>query len=79
MVRAKWLQQCLTVCDLMNCSPPGSSVHEISQASILEWIAISSSRGIFPTQGSNLSLLRLLHWQVDSLPLMPSGLHIVGA
>jgi len=29
----------------VNCSPPGSSVHEISQAKILEWVAISFSRG----------------------------------
>ena len=32
-------------CDPMDCSPPGSSVHGISQAGILEWVAISSSRG----------------------------------
>ena len=32
-------------CDLMDCSPPGSSVHGISQARILEWVAISYSRG----------------------------------
>ena len=34
-----------TFCDPMDCSPPGSSVHGISQARILEWIAVSSSRG----------------------------------
>ena len=56
----------------MNCNPPGSPVHEILQARILEWVAIFSSRGIFPTQGSNLSLLHLLHWQAGSLPLVPS-------
>ena len=38
-------QSCLTLCDLMDCSPPGSSVHAISQARILEWVAISFSRG----------------------------------
>ena len=43
----------LTLCDPMDCNPPGSSVHRILQARILEWVAISSSRGIFPTQGSN--------------------------
>ena len=37
--------QCPTLCDPMDCSPPGSSVHEISQARILEWVAISFSRG----------------------------------
>ena len=34
-----------TLCDLMDCSPPGCSVHEISQARILDWVAISSSGG----------------------------------
>ena len=37
-------QSCLTLCDPVNCSPPGSSVHGISQATILEWVAIPSSR-----------------------------------
>ena len=32
-------------CDTRDCNPPGSSVHRISQARILEWVAISSSRG----------------------------------
>ena len=38
-------QLCPTLCDLMDCSPPGSSVHGILQARILEWVAISFSRG----------------------------------
>ena len=47
-------QSCPTLCDFMNCSPPGVSVHGIFQASILEWVAISFSRGSFwLTQGSN--------------------------
>ena len=40
-------QCCLTLCDRMECSPPGSSVHGILQARILDWVAISSSRGSF--------------------------------
>ena len=36
---------CLTLCHPMDCSPPGSSVREISQARILQWVAISFSRG----------------------------------
>ena len=36
---------CLTLCNPMDCSPPGSSVHGIFQAGIKEWVAISSSRG----------------------------------
>ena len=38
-------QSCLTLCDPTDCSPPGSSVHGISQSRILEWVAILSSRG----------------------------------
>ena len=40
-------QSCLTLCDPMDCSPPGSAVHGILQARILEWVAISFSRGSF--------------------------------
>ena len=57
----------------MDYSPPASSVHGILQARILEWVAVPSSMGIFLTQGSNLSLLCLLHWQAGSLPLVLSG------
>ena len=38
-------QACLTLCDPMDCSLPGSSDHGIFQARILEWVAISFSRG----------------------------------
>ena len=38
-------QLCLTLCDPMDCSPPGFSVHGILQARILEWVTISFSRG----------------------------------
>ena len=37
-------QLCLTLCDLMDCSPPGSSVHEIVQARTLEWVSIFFSK-----------------------------------
>ena len=62
-------------CDPVDCSPPGFSVYGILQARILEWVAISSSREIFPTQGSNS---RLLHRQLDSLPLSHLGRDILG-
>ena len=39
------LQSCLTLCDPMDCSPPGSPVRGILQARILEWVAMPSSRG----------------------------------
>ena len=38
-------QSCPSLCDPVDCSPPGSSVHGIIQARILEWVAISFSRG----------------------------------
>ena len=41
-------QSCLTLCDLMDCSPPGSSVHGILQARMLEWVAIPFSRRSSP-------------------------------
>ena len=37
-------QSCLTLCDPMDCNPPGSSVHGISQVRILEWVAIFFSK-----------------------------------
>ena len=42
---AKSLQSCLTLCDPIDGSPPGSPVPGILQARILEWVAISFSRG----------------------------------
>ena len=44
-LRAKLLQSCLTLCDATDCSPPGSSVHVILQARVLEWVAMPFSRG----------------------------------
>ena len=44
-VRAKLLQSCLTLCDPIDSSPPGSSVHGILQVRILERVAMPSSRG----------------------------------
>ena len=41
---AKSLQSCLTPRDPMDCSPPGSSVHGIFQARVLEWVAIAFSK-----------------------------------
>ena len=57
---AKW---CPTMCDPMDCSPPGSSVLGILQA------RSSLLQEIFWTQGLNLHPLCFLYWQADSLPL----------
>ena len=53
-------QSCQTLRDPMDCSPLGSSAHGILQAKILEWGAISFSRGILQTQRSNSGLP---HWK----------------
>ena len=67
-------KSCPTLCNPMDYSPPDSSVHGISQARILEWVAISFFRGSsdpgIETQGSNPGLLR---WQEDSLSLNHLG------
>ena len=60
-------QSCPTLCDPMDCSPPGSSVHGILQARLLEWVAISFSReSSWPRDHTQISAL-----QVDSLPREP--------
>ena len=51
----------------------GSSVHGIFQARILEWVAISFSRGIFLTQGSKPRFLCLLHYKRVLYPLSHQG------
>ena len=45
MCCAKLLQSCPTLCNSMDCSPPGFSVHGVLQAKILVWVAVPSSRG----------------------------------
>ena len=44
-VKVKSFSQCPTLCNPVDYNPPGSSVHGILQARILEWVAISFSRG----------------------------------
>ena len=60
--------------DPMDCTPPGSSVPAplVPQARILEWVAMPSSRGIFPTQGSNPGLLHC-RWILYQLSHKGSG------
>ena len=51
------VQPCLALCDPMDCSLPGSSVHGILQARVLEWVAIPSFRGSFPSRDQPASPL----------------------
>ena len=70
---AKSLQSCATLCDPVDCTPPGSSVYGILQAKILELVAMPSSRGSPQPGDLNACLLCLLHCQAGSLPLAPPG------
>ena len=65
-------QLCLTLCDSMDCSPPGSSVHGDSPGKNTGVYCLALLWGIFPTQGSNPSLL-CPAWTDGSLPLVPPG------
>ena len=56
-IESEVAQSCLTLCNPIDCSLPGSFIHEIFQARLMEWVAFSFSRGIFLTQGSNPDLL----------------------
>ena len=61
-------QSCLTLCNPVDCGLPGSCIHGILQARILEWVANSFSMGIFPTRGSNLHGIESPTLQADALP-----------
>ena len=67
MCCAKPLQLCLTYCDPMDCSPPGSSVHGILQARTLEWLPFPPP-GDLPNPGIKP---RSPASQADSLPAEP--------
>ena len=73
----KALQLCPTLCDPMDYSPPGSSVHGILQAKILEWVSIFSSRGYSWPRIELVSLMSSA-LQMGSLPLGPPGKPILG-
>ena len=62
-----------TLCDPVDCSPPGSSVHGFFPGESTGVGCHFLLQGIFPTWGWNLRLFHLLHWQADSLPLVPRG------
>ena len=56
-------QSFLTLCDPMDCSPPFSSIHGIFQSRILEWVAVSYSRGSsWPRDPAHLSCVSCIGW-----------------
>ena len=74
-VHTKLLQACLTLCDPVDRSPSGSSVHGDSPGKNTGkgWVSMPSSRGSSPVRNRIHASLCLLHWQVGSLPLVPPG------
>ena len=66
-------QSCTTVCDPLDCSPPGSSVRGDSPGKSTGVGCHALLQGIFLTQRWNLSFLHLLHWQAGSSPPAPPG------
>ena len=81
-------RSCPTLCNPMGCSPPGSSVHGVLHTRVLEWVAISSSRGSsWPRNGTHVSCVScidrqiLYHWchlgspSLDCDLLWPMGLY----
>ena len=68
---AKSLQSCLTLCDPMDCSLPGFTIHGILQARILEWVAMPSSRGSSPLRdGTQVSYVSYIGRQVLGKPML---------
>ena len=61
MLKVLVTQLAPTHCNPVDCSRPGSPVHGILQARILEWVTIPVLRGITPTQRSNLGLMNCMH------------------
>ena len=76
-VHAKLLQLCLTLCDPMDCRLPGSSVHEIFQARILEWVQMPPP-GHFPKSGIELASPVSPALPVDSFPRFVDMLPLYG-
>ena len=66
---SEFAQSCLTLCNPMDCSLPGSSLHGIFQARVLEWVAISFSRGSSPSRDRTW----VSTFQADALTSEPPG------
>ena len=73
IMHAQWLQSCSTLSIPMDCSPPGSSVHEIPQARIIEWVTIPSSRRSSQSRNRTHVCLHLLHCRWILYPLKHLG------
>ena len=70
---ADLLQLSPTLCNFLDCSLAGSSVHGILQGRTLEWVAVPFSMGSSPLRDWTYLSLSLLSWQMGSLPVVTSG------
>ena len=70
---AQSLQSCPTLCDPVDYSPPGSSVHGILQARILKWVAMVHGSGDLPDSEIKPASPGASALQADSLPLSHRG------
>ena len=75
---------CPTLCNLMDCSPPGSSVHGLFQAKILAWVAISSSKESSGATGQTwISCVSWIaggsfyHWAIREAPISGYDIHVI--
>ena len=71
---AKLLQSCLTLCDPMDCSPPGSSACGIFQARVLEWVAIAFSDMFIDGK----LILAYINWERIKLEYVPEDNEKIG-
>ena len=73
----KSVRLCLTLCDPMDCSLPGSSVHGVFQARVLEWVAMPSSRGSSQPRGqTHISLCLCIAGKFFTTRVTWEGLHL---
>ena len=72
-VHAQSLSRVWLICNPVDCSLPGSSVHGIFPGKNIVVGCHSLLQGIFPTQGSNSCILHLLRWPMDFYQLVPPG------
>ena len=73
---AQFVPSCPTLCNPMDCSTPGSSVHRIFLARILEWVCHFLLQGVFPTQNQTHGWAAFPALQVDSSPWSHPGSHL---
>ena len=68
----KVAESCLTLCDSMDCSPPGASIHGLLQARLLEWVAVFFSKFLLHSKVNQLCTQPLVHSLVSLFLMAPA-------